>query len=264
MENFWMQILGALLMMVLLMTGTWLLGRRWNNYSVIDSLWSLSFSLVSCFYFFTSPGWWVRKALVLSVVMLWSLRLSYFLSRRIYSHHPAEDSRYKALRDEYGSQVVWRFFLFFQYQGLSVVLLSLVFLEPMRNTKDSLSLIEGIGLSLSLLSLLGESISDTQAQKFKAKPENYSKVCDVGLWKYSRHPNYFFESLVWWGFFVTALGTAGAFYTIYAPLTILLVLTRVTGIPPSEAQALKKRGDAYRQYQAKTSAFVPWFPKERA
>ncbi len=262
MESFWIQITGALILMILIMAATWYFARRWDNYSIVDIVWSLSFSLVAIFYFFTSPGWVLRKVLVLGVVMLWSLRLSYFLAQRIYAHHPKEDSRYKALREDYGSQLVWRFFLFFQYQGLSIVILSLVFLEPFRNQIEHLNWIENIGLSISLLSLLGESVADSQAQKFKSSPENSSKVCDVGLWKYSRHPNYFFESMIWWGFYVTAIGTAGAAYTIYAPLTILFILIKVTGIPPSEAQALAKRGDAYRQYQAKTSAFIPWFPKK--
>ncbi|HEX7675926.1 MAG TPA: DUF1295 domain-containing protein [Bdellovibrio sp.] len=264
MENFWMQIVGALVLMTLIMTVTWLFARQWDNYSIVDVVWSLSFSLMGCFYFLTSQGWWLRKALVLLVILLWSLRLSYFLARRIYSHHPNEDSRYKTLRKEYGSQIASRFFLFFQYQGVSVVLLSLVFLEPIKNGSEGFSWIECIGFSLSLFSLCGEGIADAQAQKFKSNPENSGKVCDVGLWRYSRHPNYFFESMIWWGFYLTAVGTSGALYTVYAPLTILFILVKVTGIPPSESQALQKRGEAYRKYQARTSAFVPWFPKKGA
>lgn len=259
-----MQVLGAFIVMVIVMTITWLFAKRWDNYSVVDVVWPFSFSLVGWFYFYTSQGWWVRKVLALSVVMLWSLRLTYFLARRVYSHHPAEDSRYKTLRQEYGSQLVWRFLLFFQYQGISVVLLSLVYLESLRNQNETLHWLEIVGWCLSLISLCGESIADAQAQKFKSDPANRSKVCDVGLWKYSRHPNYFFESMIWWGFYVSALGTAGAAYTVYAPLTILFILVKVTGIPPSEAQAVQKRGDLYRQYQARTSAFIPWFPKKRA
>lgn len=262
MENFWIQILAALFIMFLVMTVTWALGRRWDNYGIVDVVWSLSFFLVSGFYSFMTEGWWVRKLLILSIVGLWSLRLSYFLARRIYLHHPKEDSRYQTLRQDYGAHLRSRFFLFFQYQGVSVVVLSLVFLEPLRNTTEVLSLWEVVGLALSLLALWGEGIADAQAQNFKSNPDNRTKVCNVGLWKYSRHPNYFFESLVWWGFYVTALGTEGALYTIYAPLTILFILLKVTGIPPSEAQALQKRGEAYRRYQAETSAFVPWFPKK--
>ncbi|QDK36883.1 DUF1295 domain-containing protein [Bdellovibrio sp. NC01] len=262
MDQFWMQVLGAFVVMVLLMTLTWRFAKRWNNYSIVDVIWPLSFSVVGGLYYLTSEGWWLRKALVLAVVMLWSLRLSFFLGRRVYSHHPAEDSRYKTLRQDYGTNLVWRFFLFFQYQGISVVLLSIVFLMPLRNSAENLNGLEIAGLLLSLLSLFGESIADAQAQKFKTNPANHSKVCDVGLWKYSRHPNYFFESMIWWGFYVTALGTPGGAYTVYAPLIILFILVKVTGIPPSETQALQKRGDAYREYQSRTSAFVPWFPKK--
>ncbi|QLY26418.1 DUF1295 domain-containing protein [Bdellovibrio sp. KM01] len=262
MESFWMQLCGGLLLMALVMSATWWLGKRWNNFSIVDSVWALSFSLVSGFYVLFAEGWWLRKVVIFAVVSIWSLRLTYFLSRRIYSHHPAEDSRYRTLREEYGANLGWRFYLFFQYQGVSVVLLSLLFLEPLNNSTPHLTVLEWCGIAVSLVSLVGESIADAQAQKFKSNPENQRKVCDVGLWKYSRHPNYFFESMIWWGFYIAALGTPGAAYTIFAPLFILFILVKVTGIPPSEAQALQKRGDAYRAYQARTSAFIPWFPRK--
>ena len=262
MSDFLMQIIYGFILMFLIMSGTWYFAKRWNNYSIVDAVWSLSFALMAAFFAVISAGWMPRKILILSVVFLWSLRLGLFLARRIYSHHPHEDERYKSLRADYGDRVPFRFFMFFQYQGISVVILSFLYLEVLRNPTPEFSIFEIVGFAVSLLSLIGESVADNQANQFKSDPANRLRVCDVGLWKYSRHPNYFFESMIWWGFYIIALGTVGTVYTIYAPLIILLVLLKVTGVPPSEAQALKKRGEAYRRYQERTSMFVPWFPKK--
>ncbi len=251
-------LLGA---MSLVMAMTWRFAKKWNNYGVVDAVWAGSFFLVAVLCFFGAPGWGVRKALLLLTVALWSLRLAFYLGKRTLSHHPVEDERYRALRGDYGNHAALRFFLFFQYQGLSVVLLATPFIEISLNPSPRLSLWEMCGFVLVLLSVMGEALADAQMEKFKSDPTNKQKTCDVGLWKYSRHPNYFFESAVWWGFFIMALGTDGAFYTIYAPFVILMLLLKVTGVPPSEAQALKKRGEEYRLYQERTSMFIPWFPK---
>lgn len=255
-------LLASLVFMFVLMSVVWFLGRRWNNYSIVDAAWAGSFFVVALLLSFISPGYLPRKILLLIVVGLWSLRLAYFLGRRIYGHHPIEDSRYQQLRKEYGAQIGVRFFLFFQYQAVSVVFLAVPFLEVLRASSDSLSGVEVFGFILAVLSLVGESVADSQAQRFKQNPENKNKTCQVGLWRYSRHPNYFFESCIWWGFYIMAIGASQAYYTIYAPLIILILLLKVTGVPPSEAAALKKRGDEYRRYQETTSMFIPWFPKK--
>lgn len=255
-------LLFSLALMFVVMTVTWWLARRWNNYSIVDAAWAGSFFVVAVFFALTQPGWEVRKIIMLVVVGFWSLRLAYFLAKRIYSHHPAEDSRYQHLRSEYGNHVAARFFVFFQYQAISVVLLAVPFLAIFRAESAVLNGIEILGWVFSGLSLLGEAVADSQAQRFKADPANRNKTCQVGLWRYSRHPNYFFESCIWWGFYVSAIGSAQAYYTIYAPLVILLLLLKVTGVPPSEAAALIKRGEEYRRYQRTTSKFFPWFPKK--
>lgn len=260
--DFAQTLLWSLALMFVVMSATWWLARRWNNYSIVDGAWAGSFFVVAVFFTLTQSGWELRKAIMLTVVGLWSLRLAYFLTKRIYSHHPAEDSRYKQLRSEYGSHVTARFFVFFQYQAMSVVLLMVPLLEAFRAPRAELNPFEILGWVISLLALLGETVADAQAQKFKTDPMNHHKTCQVGLWRYSRHPNYFFESCVWWGFYLTALGAAQAYYTIYAPLAILFLLLKVTGVPPSEAAALKKRGEEYRRYQRTTSMFFPWFPKK--
>jgi steroid 5-alpha reductase family enzyme len=262
MDSFWSLLIGGVVFAIVIMIATWLFAKKVNNYSVVDAVWAISFFLLSGLYCFAAEGWGLRKILVLAVVAMWSLRLGIFLAIRIKSHHPEEDLRYKQLRSEYGDNVGFRFFLFFIYQGLSVAILTLPFLEMFGNAEAALHPLEIAGACIVVLSLCGEAIADAQASAFKAKPENKLKTCDVGLWRYSRHPNYFFESCVWWGFYIMTLGTPGTAYTIFAPLTILLLLLKVTGVPPSEAQALKKRGEVYRQYQRRTSMFIPWFPKK--
>ena len=149
--------------------------------------------------------------------------------------------------------------VFFELQAVLVVIFSLPFLFASFNVAPELRLIELAGLALSTVALLGEALADLQMQTFKRDPASRGKVCQVGLWRYSRHPNYFFESLVWWGFFLVALGSPWGWITIACPLLMLYFLFKVTGIPLTEEYALKSKGDAYREYQRTTSAFVPWF-----
>lgn len=255
-------ILLSTLVACALMAITWLFAVQWDNYGIVDAVWSLSFFGMAALASGFTSGWAPRKFLLLAVVGLWSLRLGIFLARRIYGHHPVEDSRYKALRVSYGARMKFRFFLFFQFQALSVVALSIPFLKIALNDAPEFHLLEWLGASLFLFSLLGEALSDAQMNAFKAKPENAGKTCMVGLWRYSRHPNYFFESCIWWSFWIFALGTPGTIFTVYCPLVILFLLLKVTGVPPAEAQAVKKRGQEYLEYQKRTSVFVPWFPKE--
>jgi steroid 5-alpha reductase family enzyme len=117
------------------------------------------------------------------------------------------------------------------------------------------------GLALWAVALAGEALADKQMSRFKAAPSNAGAVCRTGLWKYSRHPNYFFESLVWWAYFLFAAAAPTGWVTLYCPLGMLYLLLRVTGIPETEAQAVRSKGEAYRAYQRTTSAFVPWFPR---
>ncbi len=192
---------------------------------------------------------------------LWSIRLGYYLSKRIAAHHPQEDTRYANLRAQYGANYEKRFLYFFLMQAVSVSILTLPVIFVFNNPNQSLNLIEFIAIGAFLISFFGEVISDSQMNSFKNIPANKGMVCNVGLWKYSRHPNYFFESCIWFSFYLFWVGTQGIWWAVYAPLTILALLVKVTGVPPSEAQSLKSRGDAYREYQRKTSMFIPWFPK---
>ena len=153
------------------------------------------------------------------------------------------------------------FLLFFQMQALLVLIFAVPFLLISFSTQPELGFLEIFGWGLAALSLLGESCADAQLQRFKADPTSHGKVCDVGLWRYSRHPNYFFEALIQIAFCLMAWHAPHGWVTVASPLLMLYFLLRVTGIPLTEEYAVKSKGEAYREYQRTTSAFIPWPPK---
>jgi steroid 5-alpha reductase family enzyme len=247
----------------ILMLLCWFYAVKIDNFGIVDALWSYSFFIHAVIFLLVSGNLSIKNIIFASMIGLWSLRLGTFLTLRIASHHPVEDTRYQGLRSEYGKYYKMRFLLFFFYQALSVSLLTLPFLFVFQNTNQSIGAWETLGALLWLLALLGESLADKQMSHFKKLSKIHpemGRTCNIGLWKYSRHPNYFFESLIWWGFAFFSFG-AGHFWGAYNALIILFLLVKVTGIPPSEAQSLKSRGEEYKKYQEVTSAFIPWFPK---
>lgn len=252
----------ALAGMGLAFAGVYLLARRIDNYGVVDIAWSYAFAGLAVFYALAAPGWPLRRALIAALAIVWSLRLGTHLYVRVMGHHPVEDGRYLALRKRWAANFAWEMFKFFQMQAVSVVLLGAAFLVASLNPRPALHPWEIAGALLWLLALAGEALADRQLAAFKRDPANRGHVCDRGLWRYSRHPNYFFEWLVWVAFFVFALGSPWGWVAIIGPTSILWLLLRVTGIPMNEEQNLRSRGAAYRRYQQTTSAFVPWFPKQ--
>ena len=141
------------------------------------------------------------------------------------------------------------------------MLLSVPFLLIALNAHPVITAPEYAGAGLWLVAFAGEALSDRQLRLFKSNPSHRGQVCREGLWKYSRHPNYFFEWLIWVSYFLLALPATNGWLSVVSPLLILFFLFRITGIPATEAQALRSRGELYREYQRTTSAFVPWFPK---
>ena len=236
--------------------------RQIDNYGIVDIAWSYAFALLAGFYAVAGPGWPTRKALIATMAALWSLRLGTHLYRRVMGHHPVEDGRYVQLRKDWAGNFAAKMFGFFQLQAASIVLLGAAFLVVCLNPTPELHPLEIAGATLWLLALSGEALADAQLATFKRNSANKGRVCDVGLWRFSRHPNYFFEWLIWVAFFVFALGSPHGWVAAIGPASILYLLLRVTGIPLTEEQALRSKGDAYRRYQQTTSAFIPWFPKK--
>lgn len=239
----------------------YLLCRRLDNYGFVDVAWSYAFAGLAGFYALAAPGWPARRALLAALAVGWSLRLGTHLLRRVAAHHPVEDGRYVQLRKDWAGNFGPKMAGFFQLQAASVVLLGLPFLLPALNPAVRFHPLEIAGALLWLAALAGEAVADAQLAAFKRDPANQGRVCAAGLWRYSRHPNYFFEWLVWVAFFLFALGSPWGWLAIIGPASILFLLLRVTGIPLTEEQAVRSKGDAYRRYQQTTSAFVPWFPR---
>ena len=259
----WLILVTSLAAFCAVFAGCFLLCRRLDNYGFVDVAWSYAFGMLAAFYAVTGAGWWPRRLLFAIMVGLWSLRLGTHLLRRLVAHHPAEDGRYRQLRQDWAGNFVPKMFGFFQLQAASVVLLGGAFLWPMRNIVPAFHGLELGGAALWLVAIVGEAVADGQLAAFKRDAANQGRVCAAGLWRYSRHPNYFFEWLAWVAYFVFALRSPWGWLAAIGPASILYLLLRVTGIPLTEQQSLRSKGDAYRRYQAVTSAFVPW-PSRRS
>lgn len=256
-------ILSALAGMCTAFALLYLLARRIDNYGIVDVAWSYAFAVLALFYAFFGHGWPIRKALLASMVIVWSLRLGTHLGRRVIGHHPVEDGRYAQLRKDWAANFGLKMFGFFEVQAVSVVLLGAAFFIVSVNPTPRLHALELAGAILWLLALAGEAVADAQLAAFKRNQANQGKVCAVGLWRYSRHPNYFFEWLIWVAYFLFALASPRGWVAAIGPVSILWLLLRVTGIPLTEEQSLRSKGEAYRRYQQSTNAFVPWFPKKK-
>ena len=239
----------------------WVWSYQIKNAGVVDIFWSYNFPVIAIILLLFAPGFETRKAIFCGMVVLAGIRLGTHLATRVLKHIHEEEPRYAHIRKEWGDKAEVKMAFFFQFQAISNVLLAIPFFVVTLNTRPDISFIEYFGAALWLVSVLGEAIADHQLAKFKKDAANKSKICDTGLWAYSRHPNYFFEWLMWMSYFIFALGSPYGFIAIISPAIILYLLLKVTGIPTTEQQSLRSKGDAFREYQKRVSVFVPWFKK---
>ncbi len=246
---------------LLVMTIVWLISVRIQNAGIVDIAWSGLFALLAAIYGAIGDGDRTRRIVASALMIVWSLRLASHLWRRVVGHLDTEDPRYAALREKWGASANTKMLAFFLFQGLTNVILSVPIAIAAANPRSGLNALEYAGMAVWLIAVAGESVADAQLARFRRDPANRGHVCKQGLWGYSRHPNYFFEWLVWCAFFLFALGSPRGWIAAYCPLLMLWFLYKVTGIPATEEHSLKTKGDEYREYQRTTSAFVPWFPK---
>lgn len=249
-------IIAALILTAIFLL-TWWLSVRMDNYSFVDVTWSLSFAPIALWYAVSGTGWLPRRLVISVLVGAWSLRLGIYLWRRVASHHPKEDVRYAVLREKWQANLKRAFLGFFLVQAALVWLLMLPVRLITQQSTPGFHVLELLGLALWCVALIGEGVADAQLARFRREHPK-GGICQVGLWHYSRHPNYFFQSLLWWGLFLMALPAPWGWTAIAAPLAMLHFLLNVTGIPLTEKLSVQKRGDAYREYQRTTSALVPW------
>ncbi|MGY6631555.1 MAG: DUF1295 domain-containing protein [Wenzhouxiangella sp.] len=257
-----MNLLLSLLIVSLAMVLLWLWQLKSKRADWVDAAWAGSIGLLAVLYAVFGDGSVEKRVLVAIVAGTWAFRLASHLASRLASHSD-EDGRYQSMREHFGSKANGFFLVFFLAQALIAWLFALPAWAVANDPSASLNVWVLLGVAIWLISLAGESLADRQLDAFRRNPDNRGKVCQVGLWRYSRHPNYFFEWLHWFSYPLLALGAPHQWLTWLGPVIMLLFLFRLTGIPYTEKQALKSRGDAYREYQKTTSVFFPWPPRQR-
>ena len=256
-------LLGGWAAMAVVMTALWLVQLRTRNAGIVDVAWSFGTGLVAVAFALGTDGWLPRRLLVAGLAGFWGLRLGFYLRARMRAD-VEEDVRYREFRRQHGGNVQAFLFGFFQLQAVWAVLFAIPMLLAARNPITAFGPLDALGILLWIVALGGESVADRQLARFRSDPANRGAVCRAGLWRYSRHPNYFFEWIHWWAY--VAIGIAGplGWVTLFGPAVMLVFLLKITGIPLLERRLLESRGDAYREYQRTTSPFFPWPPRESA
>jgi steroid 5-alpha reductase family enzyme len=241
---------------LLLQLALWAVQRRTRNAATADVGWTALVAVGTVGAAMVGEGDPLRRVLVSGLALIWALRLGAYLVRDRVLPRAQEDGRYRALRERWGDAAERHFLALYLAQvpvaGLFVIPLA----AAMRG--GPLDAWAGAGVVIWLVAVMGEWLADRQLARFRADPGNRGAVCRAGLWRFSRHPNYFFEWLHWWAYVL--IGQAQPL-TFLGPAAMLLFLFRITGIPYTERQALQSRGDAYRAYQRSTSMFFPWPPR---
>lgn len=250
---YWHGLTIALFLLLL----TWIVSFFKGDVSIVDSLWSLIFLALCASWFseyeFTTP----RSAMVMGLVALWAIRLSAYISWR--NRGEPEDARYQAMRHKYSPHfAIKSLFIVFLLQGILAWIISLPLLAAITGSRP-LNPLDGLATVVVLFGILFETVADAQLAAFKAKPDNRGCVMNYGLWRYTRHPNYFGECCVWWGFYLFAVA-AGGWWSMLSPLLMTFLLLRVSGVTLLEKDITKRR-PAYRLYIEQTNAFIPGIPK---
>jgi steroid 5-alpha reductase family enzyme len=243
------------------MTGLWLVSVIIKNVSIVDIFWGLGFVITAGYYFLYGHGNESRKIILMALVGVWGLRLSVYLAWR--NHGKGEDFRYREFRRKYGEKRYWwiSFFQTFLLQGFLMWLISAPLLGAQFYGKDSApGLIDFAGISLWLIGFAFEAGGDIQLALFKADPSNKGRVLNKGFWHFTRHPNYFGDSAVWWGYGLICIAS-GSFLPVLSSLLMTALIIKVSGVALLE-KTLKKDKPQYREYIEKTSSFIPWFPKK--
>ena len=237
----------------------WQRQRRTRNAGTVDVAWGLLTGAAAAALVLTLPaGVAERKWLLAAMALVWGLRLGVLLWRRVAGK--PEDSRYRYLREASGARANLVMFVFFQIQALWVILFALPYLAAALSPR-SLGLVDLIGVAIWLVAIGGVTVADGQLARFKTAHQQDNAVCDIGLWRLSRHPNYFFEWLGWWAFVFIGSGSPWWWLTAAGVVVMYVFLNHITGIPHTERQSLRRRGEAYRRYQQTTRPFFPW-PKK--
>ncbi|MEI6402296.1 MAG: DUF1295 domain-containing protein [Actinomycetota bacterium] len=252
----------AAIVIVVLMVSTWAISVAVKNASIVDIVWGLGFVLVAWGVNLTTDGLDARQWVLTAMTTVWGLRLGLYLAWR--NHGKGEDFRYRAMRKRWGP----RFWLIslgtvFGLQGVLMWIVSLPVQLGQADSTPDLGVLAWIGLAVWALGLFFEVVGDAQLARFKADPANAGVVMDRGLWRYTRHPNYFGDACVWWGIALVAAETGTGAWGIIGAVVMTVLLRRVSGVTLLEKSLVKRRA-GYDQYVARTSPFIPRPPKRTA
>ncbi len=244
---------------MILMTTLWIISVIIKNVSIVDLFWGFGFVLTAAFYFLNAEGLSSRKIILMILVAIWGLRLSIYLAFRNIGK--GEDFRYREFRKKYGETRYWwvSFFQTFLLQGILMWLISVPLLGAQHSGSDSqLGILDYAGIAIWVIGFCFEAGGDYQLAKFKSDPSNKGKVLDTGFWKFTRHPNYFGDSAVWWGYALISV-SAGSYIPVLGSLLMTALIIKVSGVALLE-KSLKEQKPEYKEYIEKTSSFFPWFP----
>ena len=261
MENILNVYIINLLVILGIMVCVWLLSLILKDASIVDIFWGLGFVILAWLTCLRADGFAGRRYLITILVTVWGLRLAVHIALRNLGK--GEDHRYRAWREKYGDRFWWvSLFTVFGTQGFLLWVIMLVCQTgQLSRSPDTFTLLDLLGLIIWATGFFFEAVADWQLARFKADPSNRGKVMARGLWAYSRHPNYFGESLIWWGLFLITLSNPWHMWTIISPITITFLLLKVSGVTLLE-KTIRKRRPEYVDYMKRTPAFFPWFPKK--
>jgi len=250
-----------LAIIVLLLTMLWLVSIRLRNVSIVDLFWGVGFVISASVYACFTENVGPRGVMILILVAIWGLRLSGYLAWRNIGK--GEDFRYREFRRQYGEERYWwiSYFQTFLLQGILMWLISAPLLGAFQGPAHlEISLTDVAGIGCWIIGFTFEAGGDWQLAKFKADPVNKGKVLDIGFWRYTRHPNYFGDAAVWWGFGLFSL-SAGSYLPVLGSLLMTALIIKVSGVALLE-KTLRSDKPGYAEYIRRTSAFIPWFPKK--
>jgi steroid 5-alpha reductase family enzyme len=253
-------LLNSVLVIVASMVLLWILSLAKKNASIVDIFWGLGFVIVGWASAINADNVSGLGKVVLVMVTLWGVRLSLYLAIR--NHGKPEDFRYVAMRKHYGARFpVISLFTVFLLQGAIMMVVSLPVQIALSDAHASLSIVSYVGIALFALGIFFEAVGDWQLAQFKRNPQNAGQVMQTGLWKYTRHPNYFGDTCVWWGIGIVALSASFGWIGLVGSLLMNFFLVRVSGVPMLE-RSMSKRRPGYDEYKRRTSSFVPRPPRK--
>lgn len=235
----------------------WLISLKTRDVSIIDIFWAPGIAAVVDIAALLSDASGPRVSAALFLVNLWAVRLA----AHIFARHDGEDHRYAAMRHKFGARWWWWSLVqVFLLQAILMWFIAAPLVAVMLSSRAPMGALDYLGVGIASAGFLFEALADVQLARFRLDPRNKGKVMDRGLWRWSRHPNYFGESVMWWGFFLLGFSAAGAWWLILSPLVVTLLLLQVSGVTLMEDK-IEDRRPAYADYKRRVSAFVPWPPK---